>query len=95
MEDPNYNPKWEINLFEDKKLQNQFYNFIKIFELTSCKNVRHTPLIHLKKNLEEELRTHDDTYSIKIGDFTKDSLNYLLVYEKITKLVEKEDFNIN
>ena len=35
MEDPNYNRKWEINkLFENKKLQNHFYNYIKVFELT-------------------------------------------------------------
>ena len=96
IEDPNYNRKWEINkLFEDKKLQTHFYNYIKVFELTSCKHVRHTPLVHLKKNLEEQIKTDYDSYSIKRGDFTKDSLNFLLVYKKITNLVEKEDFNTN
>lgn len=96
MEDPNYNRKWEINkLFEDKELQNHFYNYIKVFELTSCKHVRHTPLVHLKKNLEDQIKIDVDPYSIKRGDFTENSLNFLLVYEKLTKLVEKEDFNIN
>jgi hypothetical protein len=93
MEDPNYNRKWEINkLFEDKKLQNHFYNYIKIFELTSCKHVRHTPLVHLKKNIEEQIKTDDDPYSIKRGDFTKDSLNFLLVYKKNYKFSGKGGF---
>lgn len=96
MEDPHYNSKWEIKmLFEDKKLQKHFYNYIKVFELTSYKQARHTLLADLKKNLEEQIKTDDDSYSIKRGDFTKDSLNFLLVYKKITNLVEKEDFNIN
>lgn len=96
MEDPNYNRMWEINkLFEDKKLQSDFYDYIKVFELTSCKSVRHTPLVHLKKNLEEHIKTEDDAYSIKRDDFTKNSLNLITVHKKITKIVEKEDFNIN
>jgi len=78
MEDPNYNRKWEINkLFEDKKLQNHFYNYIKFYELTLCKNARHSPLVHLKKNLEEQIKTDYDPYSIKRMDFTKNSLNFL------------------
>lgn len=94
MEDPNYNRKWWINkLFEDKKLQSHFYNYIEVYKLTLCKTGRSTPLLHLKKNLEEQIKTDYDPYSIKKGDFTKNSLNFLLVYKKLTNLMEKEDFN--
>lgn len=96
MEDPNYNRKWTINkLFESKELQNNFYRYIEVYQLTKYKDVRHTILVHLKKNLEEEIKTNYNPYSIKREDFTKNSLNFLSVHEKITKFMEKKDFDIN
>jgi hypothetical protein len=48
--------------------------------------------VHLKYNLEEQIKTDYDPYSIKKEDFTEDSIDLRVLYEKFTKLMENKDF---
>jgi hypothetical protein len=94
MEDPNFKRTWTIGkLFESKEIQSNFNRYIKDYPLTEYKKTSNTTIKHLKSNIEEEIKTHYDDYSIKKEDFEGNSLNFLLLHEKLSKIMNNKDIS--
>jgi hypothetical protein len=92
MEDPKYNKSWKINkLFESKEVQTEFYRYMEDSSLTINKNVRNITLLSLKSNIEEEIKTHYEDYSIKEEDFTDNGLNLSSLFKKLSNVMENKD----
>lgn len=94
MEDPKYNAGWTIGkLFESREIQINFNRYIKDYPLTEYKNTRRTTIKHLKSNIEEVIKTPYDDYSIKEEDLEGNSLNFLLLHEKLSKIMNNKDIS--
>ena len=94
MEDPKFNTHWTIKkLFESKEVQINFYRYIENYPLTTYKNTGQTKIMHLKSNIEQVIKPDD--YSIKQEDFKDNTLNLPLLYEKLSKILQKNDINYN
>ena len=96
MEDPKYNTGWIISkLFESREIQINFNRYIEDYPLTKYKNISRTTIKHLKSNIEEVIKPHYDDYSIKEEDFEGNSLNFLLLHEKLSKIMKNKDISGN
>ena len=94
MEDPKYNTGWTIGkLFESREIQINFNRYIEDYPLTNYKYTSRTTIKHLKSNIEEVIKPNYEDYSIKEEDFEGNSLNFLLLHEKLSKIMKNKDIS--
>ena len=94
MEDPKYNTGWIISkLFESREIQINFNRYIEDYPLTNYKYTSRTTIKHLKSNIEEVIKPNYEDYSIKEEDFEGNSLNFLLLHEKLSKIMNNKDIS--